>query len=101
MYLDSRSVLMEQEGERFVRGVLDGAAMVTTAKGSYKRLTIREPRAVDEETGMIIKTLRSMFFSEVYLNAEPLSETELLSLRGNRIEIHFLADDTAEIRLVR
>jgi len=93
--------LMAQDEEKLVRGVLDEAAMITTAKGSYKRLTIREPRAVDEETGMIIKTLRSMLFSEVYLNGEPLSETELLSLRGNRIEIHCLPENIAEIRLVR
>ena len=92
---------MEQKGDRFIRGVLDEAATVTADRGSYKRITIREPRAVDEETGMIIKTLRSTFFREVYLNAKPVSETELLSLRGNRIEIHLLADNTAEIRLVR
>lgn len=91
---------MEQSADRFIRGVLDEAALVTTDKGSYKRITIREPRAVDDETGMIIKTLRSMYFREVYMESEPVSEIGLLSLRGNRIEIHFLADDTCEIRLV-
>jgi hypothetical protein len=89
---------MEGGGERLVRGVLDEAAIVATERGSFKRLTVREPRAVDEETGTIIKTLRSLYFREVYLAGEPASEVELLSMRGSRIEIHFLPDDTAEIR---
>jgi hypothetical protein len=92
---------MAQEGERRVRGVLEEAAVINAAAESYWRLTIRDPRAVDEETGMIIKTLRSLIFSEVYRNGEPLSTAELLSLRGNRIEIHFLPENKAEIRLVR
>jgi hypothetical protein len=101
IYSDGGSVLMVQEGERLIRGVFEEAAVITTAEGSYRRLTIREPRAVDEETGMIIKTLRSLLFSQVYRNGEPLSESALLSLRGNRIEIHFLPENIAEIRLVR
>jgi hypothetical protein len=89
---------MKTGGERLLRGVLDEAAIVATERGSFKRLTIREPRAVDEETGTIIQTLRSMYFREVYLGGEPISEVELLSMRGTRIEIRFLADDTADIR---
>jgi hypothetical protein len=90
---------MEDTGERFVRGVLDEASVVTTERGSFKRLTIREPRAVDEETGTIIKTLRSMHFREVYLAGEPASEAALVAMRGQRIEVHFLPGDTAEVRL--
>lgn len=40
------------------------------------------PRAVDEETGMIMKTLLSMYFQEVCISGEPVSEVELLALRG-------------------
>jgi len=90
---------MKAEGDRFIRGVLDEAAVIATDRGSYKRITIREPRAVDEETGTIIKTLRSMYFCEVYISGEPVSEVTLLSMRGHRIEVHFLTDDTAEIRI--
>ena len=90
---------MEAEGDWFIRGVLDEAAIVAGDQGSFKRITIREPRAVDEETGTIIKTLRSMYFREVYIGGEPVSEVELLAMRGHRIEVHFLPDDTAEIRL--
>lgn len=89
-----------EEGNRFIRGVVDEAAIITTDKGTYKRITVIAPRAVDEETGMIIKTLRSMYFQEVYIHGEPVSEVELLALRGYRIEIHFLAGNTAEIRIV-
>jgi hypothetical protein len=89
-----------EEGNRFIRGVVDEAAVITTDKGTYKRITVIAPRAVDEETGMIIKTLRSMYFQEVYISGESVSEVELLALRGYRIEIHFLADNTAEIRIV-
>jgi hypothetical protein len=89
-----------EEGNRFIRGVVDEASVITTDKGTYKRITVIAPRAVDEETGMIIKTLRSMYFQEVYISSEPISEDELLALRGYRIEIHFLAGNTAEIRVV-
>jgi hypothetical protein len=89
-----------EEGNRFIRGVVDEAAIITTDKGTYKRITVIAPRAVDEETGMIIKTLRSMYFQEVYISGEPVSQVELLALRGYRIEIHFLAGNTAEIRIV-
>lgn len=89
-----------EEGNRFIRGVVDEATVITTDEGTYKRITVIAPRAVDEETGMIIKTLRSMYFREVYLSGEPVSEAELLALRGYRIEIHFLAGNTAEIRVV-
>jgi len=89
-----------EEGNRFIRGVVDEAAIITTDKGTYMRITVIAPRAVDEETGMIIKTLRSMYFREVYLSGEPVSEVELLALRGYRIEIHFLAGNTAEVRVV-
>ncbi len=89
-----------EEGNRFIRGVVDEATVITTDEGTYKRITVIAPRAVDEETGMIIKTLRSMYFREVYLSGEPVSEVELLALRGYRIEIHFLAGNTAEIRVV-
>lgn len=91
---------MEEAGGRVIRGVLEEAALITTDKGSYQRLTIREPRAVDEETGLIIKTLRTLYFREVYRNGSPLSELELLALRGSRLEIRFLADNTAEIRII-
>lgn len=70
-------------------------------KGSYKRITIREPKAVDEETGIIIQTLRSMYFREVYTTGKPVSEIELLAMRGYRLEIHFLADNTCEIRITK
>jgi hypothetical protein len=89
-----------EEGNRFIRGVVDEASVITTDKGTYKRITVIAPRAVDEETGMIIKTLRSMYCQEVYISSEPISEDELLALRGYRIEIHFLAGNTAEIRVV-
>ena len=89
-----------EEGNRFIRGVVDEATVITTDEGTYKRITVIAPRAVDEETGMIIKTLRSMYFREVYLSGEPVSEVELLALRGYRIEIHFLAGNTAEVRVV-
>jgi hypothetical protein len=89
---------MEATEDRFVRGVLDEAAIVASDRGSFKRITVREPRAVDEETGTIIKTLRSMYFREVYIAGEPASEVELLAMRGHRIEVHFLSDDTAEVR---
>jgi len=89
-----------EEGNRFIRGVVDEATVITTDKGTYKRITVIAPRAVDEETGVIIKTLRSMYFREVYLSGEPVSEVELLALRGYRIEIHFLAGNTAEVRVV-
>jgi len=89
---------MEATEDRFIRGVLDEAATVASERGSFKRITIREPRAVDEETGTIIKTLRSMYFREVYIAGEPASEVELLAMRGHRIEVHFLSDDTAEVR---
>jgi hypothetical protein len=90
---------MEAAEDRFIRGVLDEAAIVADDRGPFKRITIRESRAVDEETGTIIKTLRSMYFREVYIGGEPASEVELLAMRGNRIEVHFLTDDTAEVRL--
>ena len=89
-----------EEGNRFIRGVVDEATVITTDEGTYKRITVIAPRAVDEETGVIIKTLRSMYFREVYLSGEPVSEVELLALRGYRIEIHFLAGNTAEVRVV-
>ena len=90
---------MKAEGDRFIRGILDEAAVVATDQGPFKRITIREPRAVDEETGTIIKTLRSMYFREVYIGGEPVSEVTLLAMRGHRIEVYFLTDDTAEIRI--
>jgi hypothetical protein len=86
---------MKQGRNRLIRGVLEEAAIVTTDKGSYKRITIREPKAVDDETG------RSMYFREVYINGKPASESELLAMRGCRLEIHFLADDTCEIRITK
>ena len=89
-----------EEGNRFIRGVVDEATVITTDEGTYNRITVIAPRAVDEETGVIIKTLRSMYFREVYLSGEPVSEVELLALRGYRIEIHFLAGNTAEVRVV-
>lgn len=92
---------LRQDGNRLIRGVLEEAAVVTTDKGSYKRITIREPKAVDDETGIIIQTLRSMYFREVYINGKPVSEGELLAMRGCRLEIHFLADNTCEIRITK
>jgi hypothetical protein len=92
---------MKQGENRLIRGVLEEAAIVTTDKGSYKRITIREPKAVDDETGIIIQTLRSMYFREVYINGQPASEGELLAMRGYRLEIHFLADNTCEIRVTK
>jgi hypothetical protein len=90
---------MEEAG-RFIRGVVDEASVITTDKGAYKRITVVAPRAVDEETGTIIKTLRSLYFREVYMSGQPVSELELLALRGYRVEIHCLADNTAEIRII-
>ena len=92
---------MKQNGGRFIRGVLEEVAIVTTDKGCYKRITIREPKAVDEETGIIIQTLRSMYFREVYLNGKPVSEVELSGMRGYRLEVHFLADNTCQIRITK
>lgn len=92
---------MEQDGNRLIRGTLEEAAIVTTDKGCYKRITIREPKAVDDETGIIIQTLRSMYFREVYINGKPVSEGELLAMRAYRLEIHFLADNTCEIRITK
>ncbi len=89
-----------EEGNQFIRGVVDEANVITTDKGTNKRITVIAPRAVDEETGMIMKTLRSIYFQEVCISGEPLSEVELLALRGYLIEIHFLAGNTAEIRIV-
>lgn len=91
---------MTEADNRFLRGVVDEAAVITTGKGAYKRITVVAPKAVDEETGTIIKTLRSLYFREVYMSGEPVSEVELLALRGYRIEIHLLADNTAEVRIV-
>lgn len=42
-----------EEGNRFIRGVVDEATVITTDKGTYNRITVIAPRAVDEETGMI------------------------------------------------
>ena len=92
---------MKQGENRLIRGVLEEAVIVTTDKGSYKRITIREPKAVDDETGIIIQTLRSMYFREVYINGKPASESELLAMRAHRLEIHFLADNTCEIRVTK
>ena len=92
---------MEQDGNRLIRGVLEEAAIVTTDKGSYKRITIREPKAVDDETGIVIQTLRSMYFREVYINGKPVSEDELLAMRAYRLEIRFLADNTCELRVIK
>ncbi len=89
-----------EEGNQFIRGVVDEATVITTDKGTNKRITVIAPRAVDEETGMIMKTLLSMYFQEVCISGEPVSEVELLALRGYLIEIHFLAGNTAEIRIV-
>jgi len=95
------SPFLRQDGNRLIRGVLEEAAVVTTDKGSYKRITIREPKAVDDETGIIIQTLRSMYFREVYISGKPVSEGELLAMRGCRLEIHFLADNTCEISITK
>jgi hypothetical protein len=46
------------EVSRFIRGVVDEASEINTDEGTYKRITVVAPRAVDEETGTIIKTLR-------------------------------------------
>lgn len=89
-----------KEGDGFIRGVVDEASVITADEGAYKRITVISPRAVDEETGTIIKTLRSMYFREVYMNGEAVSELELLALQGYHIEIHLLADSTAEIRII-
>jgi hypothetical protein len=89
-----------EEDNRFLRGVVDEATVITTDKGAYKRITVVAPRAVDEETGAIIKTLGSLYFREVYMDGKPVSEVELLALRGYRIEIHLLADNTAEVRII-
>ena len=88
---------MEEAGS-FVRGVVNEASVITTDKGAYKRITVLAPRSVDEETGTVIKTLRSRCFREVFVSGKPVSELELLALRGYRVEIRCLADNTAEIR---
>jgi hypothetical protein len=92
---------MKHGENRLIRGVLEEAVTVTTDKGAYKRITIREPKAVDDETGIIIQTLRSMYFREVYINGKLASESELLAMRAQRLEIHFLADNTCEIRVTK
>ena len=92
--------MAEQEAERRVRGVLVEGAAILSGAGACKRITIRDPKAVDEETGTIIKILRSMYFDEIYSRGEPVSEVELLAMRGSRIEIHFLPGNAAEIRIM-
>ncbi len=96
-----REPFVTQNEDRLIRGVLEEVAVVTTDKGCYKRLTIRQPRAVDEETGIIIQTLRSMYFSQVYLDGKPVSEVELSGMRGSRLEVHFLADNACQIRITK
>lgn len=83
-----------------MRGVVNEVSVITTDKGAYKRITVVAPRAVDEETGTIIKTLRSRYFREVFVSGKPVSELELAALRGYRVEIHCLADNTAEVRVI-
>ena len=91
---------MTAEDSRFIRGVVDEASEISTDEGTYKRITVVAPKAVDEETGTIIKTLRSLYFREVYISGKPVSEVELLALRGYRVEINCLADSTAEVRII-
>ena len=76
------------------------AAVIDTENGPRKRVTIRDPQAVDEETGTIIKTLRSLYFNEIYRGGEVISEAELLAMRDSRIEVHFLPGDAAEILVI-
>ncbi len=89
-----------REVGRSIRGVVNEASLITTDKGAYKRITVVAPKAVDEETGTIINTLRSVYFREVYMSGKPISELELVALREYRVEIHCLADNTAEIRII-
>jgi len=86
--------------DRRARGVLVEAAVIDTENGPRKRVTIRSPRAVDEETGTIIKTLRSLYFDEIYRGGEVVSEPELLAMWDSRVEVHFLPGNAAEIRVM-
>ncbi len=91
---------MEESGGRAVRGVLDEASFISTERGTFKRLTIRESQSLDRDTGYVIEMLRSCHFHEVYFNGEAVSEAGLRELRGSRLEIRFLAANASEIRVV-
>lgn len=91
---------MEEPGGRVIRGVLEEVSFISTERGTFRRLTIRDPQAVDKETGYVIEMLRSCYFNEVYLNGAPLSEAQSQTMRGSRLEIRFLAENASEIRVV-
>jgi hypothetical protein len=91
---------VEEPGGRVIRGVLEEVSFISTERGTFRRLTIRDPQAVDRETGYVIQVLRSCYFSQVCHNGAVVSETELQAMRGSRLEIRFLADNACEIRVV-
>jgi len=86
---------MTQRGS-FIAGILDEASIVITDEGTYMKVTVVLEEGIADDIG----ERRTICSRKVFMNGRPLSEVQLLAMRGYRVEIRYLPGNTHEIEIL-